>query len=143
MKEVKSEIRALADKINSELVSMGNTDYKDKLSLITNYASKVKGEDLKVLYFLLYQKSAEEIHEYSTLPGGDNMTDVAGHQMDEAKASSLSVGDKFKIAADLGKFVMGEEVEVVSVEPFGNDIKLVLSNGKDEDDFYLDRNDEI
>ena len=81
--------------------------------------------------------------EYSTMPGGDNMTDVAGHQMDEAKASSLSIGDKFKIAADLGKFVMGEEVEVISVEPFGNDIRLILSNGKDKDDFYLDRNDEI
>lgn len=81
--------------------------------------------------------------EYSTMPGGDNMTDVAGHQMDEAKASSLLVGDKFKIAADLGKFVMGEEVEVVSVSPFGNDIRLVLSNGKDKDDFYLDKNDEI
>lgn len=81
--------------------------------------------------------------EYSTMPGGDNMTDVAGHQMDEAKASSLSIGDKFKIAADLGKFVMGEEVEVISVEPFGNDIRLILSNGKDKDDFYLDKNDEI
>jgi len=143
LKEVKSEIRRLADKIHSELVSLGTTDSKDKLSLITKYASNVKGDDLKDLNFLLYQKSAEEIHEYSTLPGGDNMTDVAGHQMDEAKASSLSVGDKFKIAANLGKFVMGEEVEVISLEPFGNDIKLVLSNGKDEDDFYLDRNDEI
>jgi hypothetical protein len=122
---------------------MGTTDSKDKLSLITKYASNVKGDDLKDLNFLLYQKSAEEIHEYSTMPGGDNMTDVAGHQMDEAKASSLSVGDKFKISADLGKFTMGEEVKVVSVEPFGNDIKLVLSNGTDEDDFYLDRNDDI
>jgi hypothetical protein len=140
---ISDKIIDLADKIHKELVSMGPTDSKDKLSLITKYASNVKGDDLKDLNFLLYQKSAEEIHEYSTLPGGDNMTDVAGHQMDEAKASSLSVGDKFKIAADLGKFVMGEEVEVVSMEPFGNDIKLVLSNGKDKDDFYLDRNDEI
>jgi hypothetical protein len=143
LKEVKNEIRALADKIHGELVSMGTTDSKDKLSLITKYASNVKGDDLKDLNFLLYQKAAQEIHEYSTMPGGDNMTDVAGHQMDEAKASSLSVGDKFKISADLGKFTMGEEVEVVSVEPFGNDIKLVLSNGTDEDDFYLDRNDDI
>ena len=81
--------------------------------------------------------------EYSTMPGGDNMTDVAGHQMDEAKASSLSVGETFVLPAKLGKFVMGEEVEVVSIEPFGNDIRLVLSNGKNKDDFYLDRNDEI
>jgi hypothetical protein len=86
--------------------------------------------------------------EYSRLAGGDNMTDTAGHMMDtstnndlfEVKASSLSIGDKFKMAAGLGKFVMGEEVEVSSIEPFGNDIKLVLSNGKDKDDFYLDRN---
>jgi hypothetical protein len=78
-----------------------------------------------------------ELDEYSTMPGGDNMTDVAGHQMDEAKASSLSVGDKFKMNANLGKFVRDEEVEVISLEPFGNDIRLILSNGKDEDDFYL------
>ena len=87
--------------------------------------------------------SIDDMLEYSTLPGGDNMTDTAGHQMDEAKAGSLSIGDKFKISADLGKFTMGEEVEVISVEPFGNDIKLILSNGIDEDDFYLDRNDEV
>jgi hypothetical protein len=61
----------------------------------------------------------------------------------EAKAGSLSVGDKFKIGTNLGKFIKDEEVEVISLEPFGDDIKLVLSNGKDEDDFYLDKNDEI
>ena len=70
-------------------------------------------------------------------------TNSLNEYLDEAKASSLSTGDKFKLASDLGKFVMNEEVEVVSVEPFGNDVKLVLSNGKDQDDFYLDRNDEI
>jgi hypothetical protein len=140
---VSSEISALADKIHDELVSMGTTDSDTKQDLINIYAPNLTGNDLKDLNMLLYQKAAQEVHEGSTLPGGDNMTDVAGHQMDEAKASSLSVGDKFKIAANLGKFIEGEEVEVVSLEPFGNDIKLVLSNGKDKDDFYLDRNDEI
>ena len=137
------DIIDLADKIYNELVSMGTTDSDTKQDLINIYAPDLRGNDLRDLNMLLFQKSASEIHEYSTLPGGDNMTDTAGHQMDEAKASSLSVGDKFKISADLGKFTMGEEVEVISVEPFGNDIKLVLSNGTDEDDFYLDRNDEV
>jgi len=137
------DIIDLADKIYKELEAMGTTDSDTKQDLINIHAPDLEGNDLRDLNILLFQKSAREIHEYSRLPGGDNMTDTAGHQMDEAKASSLSVGDKFKISADLGKFTMGEEVEVISVEPFGNDIKLVLSNGTDEDDFYLDRNDEI
>jgi hypothetical protein len=86
---------------------------------------------------LIDKISKMAMKEYSTMPGGDNMTDVAGYQIDEAKASSLSVGNKFKMNANLGKFVKDEEVEVISLEPFGNDIRLVLSNGKDEDDFYL------
>ena len=86
--------------------------------------------------------------EYSTLSGGDNMVDTLGHMMDtstnnelfEVQLKNISIGDTFKLAGDLGKFTKNEEVEVVSVSPFGNDIKLVLSNGKDKDDFYLDKN---
>jgi hypothetical protein len=86
--------------------------------------------------------------EYSTLSGGDNMVDTLGHMMDtstnnklfEVQLKNISIGDTFKLAGDLGKFTKNEEVEVVSVGPFGNDIKLVLSNGKDKDDFYLDKN---
>lgn len=149
------DIDALTQKIIDELESRGSYDSNEKLELIKMYQKKynlpddvVRKIDDNIFQYNTDERyddgsSMDDMLEYSTLPGGDNMTDVTGHQMDEAKASSLSVGDKFKIGADLGKFVMGEEVEVVSVEPFGNDIKLVLSNGKDEDDFYLDRNDEI
>jgi hypothetical protein len=142
----------LTQKIIDELESRGSYDSNEKIELIQRYQKKYNfsNEIAKKISDNIFMYNADEryddgseLDEYSTMPGGDNMTDVAGHQMDEAKASSLSVGDKFKIAANLGKFVMGEEVEVISLEPFGNDIKLVLSNGKDEDDFYLDRNDEI
>jgi hypothetical protein len=61
----------------------------------------------------------------------------------EKKASSISVGDTFKLSGDLGKFKTGEEIEVVSVTNSGNDIKLVLSNGPHTDDFYIDRNDTL
>lgn len=150
-----ADVNALTKKIIDELENRDSYDSNDVLELIKMYQKKYNFSDAiaKEIDYNIFQYNADERYddgssmddmlEYSTLPGGDNMTDVAGHQMDEAKASSLSIGDKFKIAADLGKFVMGEEVEVVSVEPFGNDIKLVLSNGKDKDDFYLDRNDEI
>jgi hypothetical protein len=143
------KIGKIVDQIYSELQSMGTYDSNDKANLINKYnLSNDEKEEIEFRLFDMdaderYMDDTEDIDEGSTLPGGDNMTDVAGHQMDEAKASSLSVGDKFKISANLGKFVKDEEVEVISLEPFGNDIKLVLSNGKDEDDFYLDRNDEI
>lgn len=145
-------IDGLTQKIIDELESRGSYDSNEKLELIQMYQKKYNFSDevAKKIDDNIFMYNADEryddgseLDEYSTMPGGDNMTDVAGHQIDEAKASSLSVGDKFKISANLGKFIEGEEVEVVSLEPFGNDIKLVLSNGKDEDDFYLDRNDEI
>lgn len=149
------DVDDLTQKIIDELKSRGSYDANEKLELIQRYKKMynlpdeiVKKIDDNIFMYNADERyddgsSMDDILEYSTLPGGDNMTDIAGHQMDEAKASSLSIGDKFKIAADLGKFVMGEEVEVISVEPFGNDIRLILSNGKDQDDFYLDRNDEI
>jgi len=145
-------IDGLTQKIIDELESRGSYDSNEKLELIQMYQKKYNFSDevAKKIDDNIFMYNADEryddgseLDEYSTMPGGDNMTDVAGHQMDEAKASSLSVGDKFKMAANLGKFIEGEEVEVISLEPFGNDIKLVLSNGKDKDDFYLDRNDEI
>jgi hypothetical protein len=138
----------IAEEIYAKLETMNTHDSADRAKIISTY--NLSPEDAKEVEVMLFDIMADEryddgseLDEYSTMPGGDNMTDVAGHQIDEAKASSLSVGDTFKISANLGKFIMGEEVEVVSLEPFGNDIKLVLSNGKDEDDFYLDRNDEI
>jgi hypothetical protein len=151
----KAYVDNLTQKIIDELKSRNEYDANDTLELIKIYQKKynftddiAKKIDTNIFMYNADERyddgsSMDDMLEYSTLPGGDNMTDVAGHQMDEAKASSLSVGDKFKISANLGKFVMGEEVEVISVEPFGNDIRLILSNGKDQDDFYLDRNDEI
>lgn len=93
----------------------------------------------------------KELIEALGIGGGDNMLDVDGFMMDtstndelfEAKASSLAVGEKFKMSGDLGKFVTGEEVTVVSIKPYGNDLQIVLSNGKDKDDFYVDKNDEL
>jgi hypothetical protein len=151
----KAYVDNLTQKIIDELESRNEYDANDTLELIKIYQKKynftddiAKKIDTNIFMYNADERyddgsSMDDMLEYSTLPGGDNMTDVAGYQMDEAKASSLSVGDKFKISANLGKFVMGEEVEVISVEPFGNDIRLILSNGKDQDDFYLDRNDEI
>ena len=146
------DVNTLTKKIIADLKSRDSYDANETLELIKLYQKKYNFTDAvaKEIDKNIFMYNADEryddgseLDEYSTMPGGDNMTDVAGHQMDEAKASSLSVGDKFKMNANLGKFVRDEEVEVISLEPFGNDIRLVLSNGKDEDDFYLDRNDEI
>lgn len=65
------------------------------------------------------------------------------NQINEVKAGSLSIGDDFTLAGDLGKFVKGEKVTVYSITPWGNDLKIMLSNGKDKDDFYIDKNDEL
>lgn len=94
----------------------------------------------------------KELKEMLALAGGDNVTDVDGSMMDnstnydleEAKAGSLSAGDTFKMIDDLGKFVKGEEVTVVSATPDDSgQIILVLSNDSDEDEFYVDRDDEF
>lgn len=60
-----------------------------------------------------------------------------------AAASSFKEKDQFTLSGDMGKFKTGETVTVVSKKAFGNDIELTLSNGTDEDTFYLDRNDDI
>ena len=94
----------------------------------------------------------KELKEMLGIGGGDNVTDVDGGMMDtstnydleEAKAGSLSAGDTFKMIDFLGKFVKGEEVTVVSATPDDSgQITLVLSNGSDEDTFYVDRDDEF
>jgi hypothetical protein len=89
--------------------------------------------------------------EMTTLAGGDNVTDVDGYMMDtstnneleEVIASTLKVGERFTLGSSLGKFVKGDKVVVTSIKPFGNDLMIVLTNGKDTDDFYIDRNDEL
>jgi hypothetical protein len=96
--------------------------------------------------------SKMELDEYSRLAGGDNMTrDVTdntfdtstNHELFEVQAKNISVGDTFTLAGDLGKFVKGEEVEVLKMTIEGDSIKVILYNGKDKDDFYLDKNEEI
>jgi hypothetical protein len=91
------------------------------------------------------------LEEMTTLAGGDNVTDVDGYMMDtstnneleEVIASTLRVGERFTLGSRLGKFVAGDKVVVTSIKPFGNDLMIVLTNGKDTDDFYIDRNDEL
>jgi len=91
------------------------------------------------------------LEEMTTLAGGDNVTDVDGYMMDtstnneleEVIASTLKVGERFTLGSSLGKFVKGDKVVVTSIKPFGNDLMIVLTNGKDTDDFYIDRNDEL
>jgi uncharacterized Zn ribbon protein len=65
------------------------------------------------------------------------------HDLNEIKVNSLKVGDSVTLQSDLGKFVKGEEVTIKSIKPFGDDFQIILSNGKDTDDFYIDKNDEI
>ena len=91
------------------------------------------------------------LEEMTTLAGGDNVTDVDGYMMDtstnneleEVIASTLKVGERFTLGSSLGNFVKGDKVVVTSIKPFGNDLMIVLTNGKDTDDFYIDRNDEL
>ena len=72
------------------------------------------------------------------------MDTSTNYDLEEAKAGSLSAGDTFKMIDFLGKFVKGEEVTVVSATPDDSgQITLVLSNGSDEDTFYVDRDDEF
>ena len=61
----------------------------------------------------------------------------------EAKAGSLSVNDEITLIDSLGKFIKGEKVTIVSIKPYGGDLQIMLSNGKDTDDFYVDKNDEL
>jgi hypothetical protein len=64
--------------------------------------------------------------------------------LNEVKATSIRVGNKFKLSNDLGKFKEGEEVHVTKISPFGDDIELHLSNVKGvKDTFYLDKNDDF
>jgi len=65
------------------------------------------------------------------------------YKLDEVKVSTISIGDKFTLSADLGKFKKGDKVEIIGKKPDGDDIKLTLYNGKIKDTFYLDKNDEI
>ena len=91
------------------------------------------------------------LEEMTTLAGGDNVTDVDGYMMDtstnneleEVKASTLKVGERFTLGSSLGVFKAGDKVVVTSITPFGNDLKIVLAKGMIKDDFYIDKNDEF
>ena len=64
--------------------------------------------------------------------------------LNEVRATSITQGKTFKLSGDIGKFVAGETVTVDSVNTFGNDIELELSNDEGiTDTFYLDRNDDF
>lgn len=61
----------------------------------------------------------------------------------EAKGQKIfEVGASFNMRGDLGKFQQGEKVTIESMEPEGEDIKMVLKNEKGvTDDFFIDKND--
>lgn len=64
--------------------------------------------------------------------------------LNEVKATQIGVGNKFTLAGNLGIFSKGEQVEVIKITPFGNDIEIKLSNKNgDKDVFYLDKNDDF
>jgi len=63
---------------------------------------------------------------------------------DEVTASSIGVGEKFRLLADLGKLEKEDKVEATSVKYIGGDeMYITLSNGKVSDTFRLDRNDTL
>ena len=101
--------------------------------------------------YQLYLEESKKLSEMTTLAGGDNVTDVDGYMMDtstnndleEVRADTLKVGERFTLGSRLGKFVAGDKVVVTTIKPFGNDLMIVLTNGIDTDDFYIDKNDEL
>lgn len=61
----------------------------------------------------------------------------------EKGAPSLTTSKTFTLSTDLGKFSSGDKVKVISTQPSGDDIKIVVSNGKITDEFYLDKSESI
>jgi hypothetical protein len=122
--------------IINKILGVSKTRTKEELE-------NMETKDLIKVYRNLGLAYKAPVRETTNLPGGDNVTDVAGHQLDEARAGSLRIGDKFKMQADLGKFIKDEEVEVIDIKPFGEDFRITLSNGKDKDTFTIDKNDEL
>jgi dsDNA-specific endonuclease/ATPase MutS2 len=61
----------------------------------------------------------------------------------ERGAPSLTKPKSFTLSASLGKFSPGDQVRVISTQPMGDDIKIVVSNGKITDEFYLDKSESI
>ena len=104
---------------------------------------KMEGKDLIRIWRNLGQAYKAPMRETTNLPGGDNVDDIAGHQLEEKKANSLKIGEKFKMQANLGDFKKGQEVEVIDIQRWGEDFRITLSNGEDKDTFTIDKNDEL
>jgi hypothetical protein len=64
--------------------------------------------------------------------------------LNEIKAMSISVGDTYTLAGDLGKFKQGETVEILKVRPTNNpdELQIIMYNGKVKDDFYISKDDD-
>jgi hypothetical protein len=122
--------------IINKILGVSKTRTKEELE-------NMETKDLIKVYRNLGLAYKAPMRETTNLPGGDNVTDVAGHQLDEVRAGSLRIGNKFKMQADLGKFIKDEEVEVIDIKPFGEDFRITLSIGKDKDTFTIDKNDEL
>jgi hypothetical protein len=61
----------------------------------------------------------------------------------ERGAPSIATPKTFTLSTDLGKFSSGDKVKVISTQPSGDDIKIIVSNGKITDEFYLDKSESI
>jgi hypothetical protein len=122
--------------IINKILGVSKTRTKEELE-------NMETKDLIKVYRNLGLAYKAPMRETTNLPGGDNVTDVAGHQLDEKKANSLKIGEKFEMQAKLGNFEKGQEVEVIDIQRWGEDFRITLSNGKNKDTFTIDKNDEL
>jgi len=63
--------------------------------------------------------------------------------LSEIKASSLKIGDSFKLSSNLGKFRKDEQIKLIDILQGSDDIEIILSNGITQDNFFLDPNESI
>ena len=61
----------------------------------------------------------------------------------EDKVMFIKTGDTFILGGNLGKFKKGEKVKVINKRQEGDDINLILTNGKVTDSFTIDKNEDI
>lgn len=65
-------------------------------------------------------------------------------KIEEIKVNTLRVGQEYTISDDIGKFSKGDKVTILSITPYGDDLKIILNNEKGIKDFFiLDKNDDI
>lgn len=127
-------------------------DAGDKIILKYNYWKELPEKLIKTLElnYSVKQETEEDedtgtIYSYEITPKKQmsELYNKTKKYLDETKASSINIKDKFTLSGDLGKFKKGDKVEIIGKKLDGDDIKLTLYNGKIKDIFYLDKNDSI